>query len=137
MGKLGKHAESAVPALTRCLEFARDFNADIELRIQLWSQGFMKKVPNLLKQAGNGIACALRVLFRLYTSDRDGADAGTGGEAGQALPPEEVETMRVAVPPVSRTSTTLTLNKDVKKPGGSAGRSSERASDGPTETHAF
>lgn len=29
----------------------------------------MKKVPNLLKQAGNGIACALRVLFRLYTPD--------------------------------------------------------------------
>ena len=77
-------------ALTRCHEFARDFNADIELRNQLWSQGFMKKVPNLLKQAGNGIACALRVLFRLYTSDRDGADAGAGGEAGQALPPEEV-----------------------------------------------
>jgi hypothetical protein len=31
-------------ALTSCHEFARDFNADVELRNQLWSQGFMKKV---------------------------------------------------------------------------------------------
>ena len=33
-------------ALTSCHEFARDFNADVELRNQLWSQGFMKKVPH-------------------------------------------------------------------------------------------
>lgn len=26
------------------------------------------QVPNLLKQAGNGIACTLRVLFHLYAS---------------------------------------------------------------------
>jgi hypothetical protein len=74
-------------------------------------QGFMKKVPNLLKQAGNGIACALRVLFRLYTPDvLDGTggaaaaaaaaagDGGSGdgvgggeGAVGEVLPPEEVE----------------------------------------------
>eukprot|EP01043_Picozoa_sp_COSAG02_P012267 COSAG02_NODE_471_length_21662_cov_70.510040_19_plen_105_part_00 len=73
----------------------------------------MKKVPNLLKQAGNGIACALRVLFRLYSPDmldgtadvpadeaanldQDSTDRGAGiGAAGvpvglQVLPPEEV-----------------------------------------------
>lgn len=73
----------------------------------------MKKVPNLLKQAGNGIACALRVLFRLYSPDMlDGAaDVPADGAAGlaevgtdrgatlgaaagsvglQVLPPEEV-----------------------------------------------
>lgn len=73
----------------------------------------MKKVPNLLKQAGNGIACALRVLFRLYSPDMldDAADVPAEGAAGvdqigtdggaragapggsvglQVLPPEEV-----------------------------------------------
>ena len=45
----------------------------------MWEEAVRQR--NLLKQAGNGIACALRVLFRLYTSDRDGADAGAGGEA--------------------------------------------------------
>ena len=62
----------------------------------------MKKVPNLLKQAGNGIACALRVLFRLYSPDMldctaDGAvpavhdGSHREGDGVEVLPPEEVQ----------------------------------------------
>ena len=85
----------------------------------------MKKVPNLLKQAGNGIACALRVLFRLYSPDMldsmadravaaapDGGDREGEGEGSQVLPPDEVQARQelaegyVALPSLTHSANT-------------------------------
>lgn len=61
--------QSIVEAVRRCYQFATDFNANTELRNTLWKKGFMSKVPNLLRQSGNGMACLLRILFRLYAEN--------------------------------------------------------------------
>lgn len=55
----------------------------------------LDQVPNLLKQAGNGISCTLRVLYHLYTPEieRDLAERGgqaplvSDGEAESLAPP--------------------------------------------------
>ena len=49
-------------------EFARAFNANLDLRTRLWKAGFMKNrsKPNLLKQETTALGCALRILFRIY-----------------------------------------------------------------------
>lgn len=45
--------------------FAKEFNADSELRFALWRAGFMTQVPNLLKQETTGLQVYLRILFWL------------------------------------------------------------------------
>ncbi|CAO3648932.1 unnamed protein product [Cunninghamella blakesleeana] len=66
--------------LMRCLEhsfhFAKKFNLDTELRMALWQFGFMKQLPNLLKQETSSGGCYVAVLMRMYSnieniSDRD------------------------------------------------------------------
>eukprot|EP01135_Chromosphaera_perkinsii_P000995 Nk52_evm9s156 gene=Nk52_evmTU9s156 len=47
-------------------EFAKNFNANHELRTSLWRAGFMKQLPNLLKQETSSVGCMLKILFRLY-----------------------------------------------------------------------
>ncbi|EEY22391.1 transport protein SEC7 [Verticillium alfalfae VaMs.102] len=42
--------------LKRSYLFARRFNADKELRMRLWREGFMKQAPNLLKQESGAAA---------------------------------------------------------------------------------
>ncbi|CAF4450349.1 unnamed protein product, partial [Adineta steineri] len=51
--------------------FARTFNSNHEQRNLLWKAGYRGKAkPNLLSQETHSIACAIRILFRLY-SDPD------------------------------------------------------------------
>lgn len=50
--------------------FARDFNEDRDLRTNLWRQGFMKQLPNLLKQESFSAHTYVSVMLRLY-SDND------------------------------------------------------------------
>ncbi|KAI9301721.1 hypothetical protein BJ944DRAFT_243025 [Cunninghamella echinulata] len=66
--------------LMKCLEqsfhFAKKFNLDTELRMALWQFGFMKQLPNLLKQETSSGGCYVSVLMRMYSnieniSDRD------------------------------------------------------------------
>lgn len=58
--------------LLECLlqshRFAQDFNSNMPLRTALWKAGFMRNrsKPNLLKQETTSLACALRILFRMY-----------------------------------------------------------------------
>jgi len=48
--------------------FARSFNSNHEQRNLLWKAGYRGKAkPNLLTQETHSIACAFRILFRLYT----------------------------------------------------------------------
>ena len=52
--------------LKKSYQFARKFNADRELRMQLWKQGFMKQPPNLLKQESGAANTYINILFRMY-----------------------------------------------------------------------
>ncbi|CAF1187165.1 unnamed protein product [Adineta steineri] len=51
--------------------FARAFNSNNEQRNFLWKAGYRGKAkPNLLVQETNSIACAFRILFRLYSDQK-------------------------------------------------------------------
>ncbi|PYI09889.1 guanyl-nucleotide exchange factor [Aspergillus sclerotiicarbonarius CBS 121057] len=57
--------------LKKSYQFAKKFNEDKELRMQLWRQGFMKQPPNLLKQESGSAATYVHILFRMYHDERD------------------------------------------------------------------
>ncbi|BFZ59154.1 guanine nucleotide exchange protein for ADP-robosylation factor [Saitoella coloradoensis] len=52
--------------LRKSFQFARKFNNDKELRMHLWKIGFMKQLPNLLKQESSSAATYIAVLLRMY-----------------------------------------------------------------------
>ncbi|KAJ9267197.1 hypothetical protein DTO195F2_430 [Paecilomyces variotii] len=57
--------------LKKSYQFAKKFNEDKELRMQLWRQGFMKQPPNLLKQESGSAATYVNILFRMYHDERE------------------------------------------------------------------
>ena len=57
--------------LKKSYQFAKKFNEDKELRMQLWRQGFMKQPPNLLKQESGSAATYIHILFRMYHDERE------------------------------------------------------------------
>ncbi|KAI9372643.1 hypothetical protein BJX61DRAFT_431053 [Aspergillus egyptiacus] len=57
--------------LKKSYKFAKKFNEDKDLRMQLWRQGFMKSPPNLLKQESGSAATYVHILFRMYHDERD------------------------------------------------------------------
>ncbi|KAK9475476.1 uncharacterized protein V1510DRAFT_409312 [Dipodascopsis tothii] len=59
--------------LKKSFTFARKFNNDKDLRVRLWKQGFMKQLPNLLKQESGAASTYIHILLRMYhdtTPDR-------------------------------------------------------------------
>ncbi|KAJ7591093.1 sec7 guanine nucleotide exchange factor [Mycena floridula] len=56
--------------LDHSYQFARMFNDDKELRTGLWKVGFMKHLPNLLKQESSSASTLVHVLFRMYYDPR-------------------------------------------------------------------
>jgi len=52
--------------LDQSYQFARSFNEDKELRTGLWKVGFMKHLPNLLKQESSSAATLVHILLRMY-----------------------------------------------------------------------
>ncbi|KAF9569079.1 Sec7-domain-containing protein [Agrocybe pediades] len=56
--------------LDQSYQFARSFNEDKELRTGLWKVGFMKHLPNLLKQESSSAATLVHVLLRMYHDTR-------------------------------------------------------------------
>ena len=46
--------------------FARKFNADKDLRMALWKVGFMRDLPNLLRQESTSAATLVNVLLRMH-----------------------------------------------------------------------
>lgn len=56
--------------LEKSYQFSRKFNADKELRMALWKVGFMKQLPNLLKQESSSAATLINVLVRLHGDRR-------------------------------------------------------------------
>ncbi|CDO53216.1 similar to Saccharomyces cerevisiae YDR170C SEC7 Guanine nucleotide exchange factor (GEF) for ADP ribosylation factors involved in proliferation of the Golgi, intra-Golgi and ER-to-Golgi transport [Geotrichum candidum] len=63
--------------------FSREFNDDRDLRTTLWRQGFMKQLPNLLKQESISAQVYISVMLRLYNDKRklQIADGDEGFEA--------------------------------------------------------
>ncbi|KAH8595996.1 hypothetical protein B0O99DRAFT_510628 [Bisporella sp. PMI_857] len=51
--------------------FAKKFNENKELRMQLWREGFMKQPPNLLKQESGSAATYVSILLRMYHDDSE------------------------------------------------------------------
>ncbi|PPQ94949.1 hypothetical protein CVT25_003921 [Psilocybe cyanescens] len=56
--------------LDQSYQFARSFNEDKDLRTGLWKVGFMKHLPNLLKQESSSAATLVHVLLRMYHDTR-------------------------------------------------------------------
>ncbi|KAI8082976.1 uncharacterized protein BX664DRAFT_284806 [Halteromyces radiatus] len=70
------HLMKLMGCLEHSFHFAKKFNLDTELRMALWQFGFMKQLPNLLKQETSSGGCYVSVLMRMYSnleniSDRD------------------------------------------------------------------
>ncbi|CAO3598921.1 unnamed protein product [Absidia cylindrospora] len=70
------HLMKLMDCLEHSFHFAKKFNLDTELRMALWQFGFMKQLPNLLKQETSSGGCYVSVLMRMYSNlenidDRD------------------------------------------------------------------
>jgi len=72
--------------LKKSYHFAKKFNADKDLRMQLWRQGFMKQPPNLLKQESGSANTYVSILLRMY-HDEGEERRGSREETERALIP--------------------------------------------------
>ncbi|KAJ8664573.1 hypothetical protein QAD02_006235 [Eretmocerus hayati] len=64
------HLLQLVDCLLASHRFAKSFNSNHEQRNALWKAGFRGNVkPNLLKQETQSLACALRILFKMYSDE--------------------------------------------------------------------
>ncbi|KAF5364253.1 hypothetical protein D9756_000655 [Leucocoprinus leucothites] len=72
--------------LDHSYQFARAFNDDKELRTGLWKVGFMKHLPNLLKQESSSAATLVHILLRMYYDPRPDHLAARPQIADRLLP---------------------------------------------------
>ncbi|KAL4818407.1 hypothetical protein BDW67DRAFT_157912 [Aspergillus spinulosporus] len=72
--------------LKKSYQFAKKFNEDKELRMQLWRQGFMKSPPNLLKQESGSAATYVHILFRMYHDEREERKSSRGETEAALIP---------------------------------------------------
>ncbi|UZJ52020.1 hypothetical protein CBS101457_001340 [Exobasidium rhododendri] len=56
--------------LENSFKFSRKFNSDKELRTALWKVGFMRQLPNLLKQESSSASTLMNVLTRMHRDTR-------------------------------------------------------------------
>ncbi|KAJ3328889.1 guanine nucleotide exchange protein for ADP-robosylation factor [Blyttiomyces sp. JEL0837] len=63
------HLFVLIDCLERSYRFARAFNNDIELRVALYRIGFMKQLPNLLKQETSSVTTYIAILIKMYTDE--------------------------------------------------------------------
>lgn len=66
--------------LRKSFIFAHKFNANKELRTNLWRLGFMKQLPNLLKQETLSAHVYISVLIRLFTEERKISSVATNSK---------------------------------------------------------
>ncbi len=72
--------------LKKSFLFAKRFNADKDLRMRLWREGFMKQPPNLLKQESGSAATYVSILFRMF-GDTSPERQGSKADVESALVP--------------------------------------------------
>jgi len=61
-----RHLFILIDCLERSYRFAQAFNNDLELRMTLHRMGFMKQLPNLLKQETSAVSGYIAALQRMY-----------------------------------------------------------------------
>ncbi|KAJ3034825.1 guanine nucleotide exchange protein for ADP-robosylation factor, partial [Rhizophlyctis rosea] len=66
-----KHLFNLMDCLERSYLFARNFNANKELRMALFRMGFMKQLPNLLKQETSSVSCYVQILCKMVLDDHN------------------------------------------------------------------
>ncbi|KAH9970807.1 hypothetical protein BJV74DRAFT_866467 [Russula compacta] len=81
-----EHLLRLMGVLDHSYQFARMFNEDKELRTGLWKVGFMKHLPNLLKQESSSAATLVHVLLRMYYDPRSEHQAARPQVAERLLP---------------------------------------------------
>ncbi|KAI0265936.1 hypothetical protein BC834DRAFT_158606 [Gloeopeniophorella convolvens] len=81
-----EHLLRLMGVLDHSYQFARMFNEDKELRTGLWKVGFMKHLPNLLKQESSSAATLVHILLRMYYDPRPEHQAARPQVAERLLP---------------------------------------------------
>lgn len=81
-----EHLLRLMGVLDHSYQFARMFNEDKELRTGLWKVGFMKHLPNLLKQESSSASTLVHVLLRMYYDSRPEHQAARPQVAERLLP---------------------------------------------------
>lgn len=83
-----EHLLRLMGVLDHSYQFARSFNEDKDLRMALWKVGFMKHLPNLLKQESSSASTLVHVLLRMYYDPRPEHQAARPQIAERLLPLE-------------------------------------------------
>ncbi|KAJ7068245.1 hypothetical protein C8F01DRAFT_1117441 [Mycena amicta] len=81
-----EHLLRLMGVLDHSYQFARSFNEDKELRTGLWKVGFMKHLPNLLKQESSSASTLVNVLLRMYYDARPEHQAARPQIADRLMP---------------------------------------------------
>ncbi|KAJ7276370.1 sec7 guanine nucleotide exchange factor [Mycena haematopus] len=81
-----EHLLRLMGVLDHSYQFARMFNDDKELRTGLWKVGFMKHLPNLLKQESSSASCLVHILLRMYYDSRSEHQAARPQIADRLMP---------------------------------------------------
>ncbi|KAJ6539319.1 hypothetical protein B0H19DRAFT_1178426 [Mycena capillaripes] len=81
-----EHLLRLMGVLDHSYQFARMFNDDKELRTGLWKVGFMKHLPNLLKQESSSASTLVHILLRMYYDSRPEHQAARPQIAERLMP---------------------------------------------------
>ncbi|KAH9853654.1 hypothetical protein C2E23DRAFT_822161 [Lenzites betulinus] len=81
-----EHLLRLMGVLDHSYQFARMFNEDKDLRTGLWKVGFMKHLPNLLKQESSSASTLVHVLLRMYYDPRPEHQAARPQVADRIMP---------------------------------------------------
>jgi brefeldin A-inhibited guanine nucleotide-exchange protein len=77
--------------------FAKEFNADYDLRLGLWKAGLVQQMPNLVKQETTALSTRLVMLFALYRLRCDlSAVAASPSADGEGAEPIHEELSKLA-----------------------------------------
>lgn len=78
--------------LQNSYQISQKFNVDRQLRTDLWHQGFMAHMPNLLKQESASAHAYLKIMFRLYKDEKK--SQGARDEIEKQLIDQCIENLR-------------------------------------------
>ncbi|TFY76798.1 hypothetical protein EWM64_g7215 [Hericium alpestre] len=81
-----EHLLRLMGVLDHSYQFARMFNEDKDLRTGLWKVGFMKHLPNLLKQESSSASTLIHILLRMYYDPRPEHQAARPQVAERLMP---------------------------------------------------
>ncbi|KAI8610970.1 hypothetical protein BC830DRAFT_1069281 [Chytriomyces sp. MP71] len=81
-----KYLFDLIDCLERSYQFAKAFNEEMDLRMALYRMGFMKTLPNLLKQETSSVSTYITILIKMY-SDPSEERKGTRDDIEKRLIP--------------------------------------------------